>query len=435
MILSSVVCVWFAIGGVVSVAGRATAVETGFGLGFCRVPDCNGDGVDEIAVTDRGNQRVLVLCPKRGDMITEIRGLEGIWDGRGLVGTIAIGPSVLGLVVREPGADYQVLSLPDGSSSGALDGGDGFIEGLAISDRDDLKHVFLSRSVEVDPHDVKGLERYTFRLLSSVSSEPLSEYVVETLHAGAACVAGDLNDDGWTDFVVAHQGSAIASEGGDPVSRIELVAVSGAMGAVLYKVRLPGGRPRSIVEVSVTGDVDGDGVVDLLLLTCERSGRTVLALSGADGALVKRIQVEGATGVHVVGDVDGDQCNDLAFTNAHMPIGERNVVDLHSSRSGDWIYRIESPGAPEGDIFDLDSFGCEVCRVNDIDGDGVDDLVIGANSITTCCSDWLASFSGRTGKLIKQLRARDYVGVRNTESGPLSPRAPRRGSSEGPHDR
>lgn len=74
-----------------------------------------------------------------------------------------------------------------------------------------------------------------------------------------------------------------------------------------------------------------------------------------------------------LGDVDGDGCDDLAFGLPHAdPNGPSSgAVRVVSGRTGQLLYELHGETAG-------DAFGSSVARCVDVQGDGIDDLAIGA---------------------------------------------------------
>ncbi len=149
-------------------------------------------------------------------------------------------------------------------------------------------------------------------------------------------------------------------------------------------------------SVAAAGDVDGDGVGDLLVgsphdgTNGADAGR-VLVASGADGSTL--LEVLGAAAgdrlgasVAGLGDVDGDGHDDIA---AGAPGAD--TVLVVSGGGGQVLLTLT--GAAGG------GFGHAVSGVGDLDGDGANDLVVGApfESPAGAASGAAHGFSGATG--------------------------------------
>lgn len=138
-------------------------------------------------------------------------------------------------------------------------------------------------------------------------------------------------------------------------------------------------------DVECLGDIDADGVADLACsaVFTDPGGITdagsVFVYSGASGALIRRHDGAFASGrygwaVANLGDLDGDSVPDYAIGAPEAEEGgvpDSGSVHFHSGASGALIDRVD--GAEWGD-----RLGRMVARVADLDGDGVDEVAVGA---------------------------------------------------------
>ena len=175
------------------------------------------------------------------------------------------------------------------------------------------------------------------------------------------------------------------------------------------------------ISVSSAGDVNGDGIDDLIVgaiggddggsnageayvifgrttgFGVDVSGRRVIdltSLSASDGFIIQGDAANDAAGrsVSSAGDVNGDGIDDLIVganggddggslageayvifgrtTGFGVDVGGRQVIDLTSLSASDGFII-------QGDVA-LDQGGYSVSSAGDVNGDGIDDLIVGA---------------------------------------------------------
>jgi len=185
----------------------------------------------------------------------------------------------------------------------------------------------------------------------------------------AVDVLSDLDGDGVPELVV---GAPLAAPGGQ-------VSVLATEGTVHWQVAGAAGE-RFGHAVAVLGDVDGDGIEDVAVgapLAANAAGQVrgrVDVLCGSDGSLLYSIlgmlgNDELGFAVCALGDVDGDGVDDLAV-GAPGALGERGYVRGYSGVDG--AFRFARFGQ-----FSSERFGHSLTGMDDVDGDGVGDLVAG----------------------------------------------------------
>lgn len=170
--------------------------------------------------------------------------------------------------------------------------------------------------------------------------------------------AGDVNGDGFDDLIIGAQGAATAGYnageayvvfgsgsgfGSDVGGRqvIDLTTLSAAQGFVIQGDSL---GDRAGISVSTAGDVNGDGLADLI----------VGAHFGDDGGS------EAGEAYVVFGSASGFGTD----------VGGRQVIDLTTlSAAQGFIIQGDTAG---------DFAGFSVCDAGDVNGDGFDDIIVGA---------------------------------------------------------
>ena len=231
--------------------------------------------------------------------------------------------------------------------------------------------------------------------------------------SGAVSAAGDINGDSYADFFIGAQGypeghfkgRSYVVFGGPRVGSSGFVALSNLNGANGFKLDGENDTDYSGWSVSTAGDIDGDGYADLLIGahgSGNRTGRSyvvfggpevgssgVIALSSLNGPNGFRLDGENigddsGCSVSTVGDINGDGYPDLivgaqyygnnigrSYVVFGSPrVGSSGVVAL-SNLDGSDGFKID--GENNGDYS-----GFTVGMAGDINGDGHDDVLIGA---------------------------------------------------------
>lgn len=232
---------------------------------------------------------------------------------------------------------------------------------------------------------------------------------------GSVSGAGDVNGDGFDDLIIG----AFQAERGGAANAGESYVVFGAQGgfgATLDVSTLDGSNgfrldgidveDASGISVASTGDINGDGFDDLIIgafkadaggnadagesyVVFGRRGGFAPAiglefLDGTDGFRIEGIATNDLSGSSVsgAGDVNGDGIDDLIIGapransfrgESYLIFGEPNgygpVLDLSALGSGGFVFY-------EADFGDFS--GTAVSSAGDVNGDGFDDLLIGA---------------------------------------------------------
>ncbi|RIK79864.1 MAG: hypothetical protein DCC68_12120 [Planctomycetota bacterium] len=233
--------------------------------------------------------------------------------------------------------------------------------------------------------------------------------------------AGDVNNDGFADVVVGAHNATIAGRtqsgetyvvfgaaSGIPAS-VDAAALNGTNG---FRIRGAEAFDRSGFSVRTAGDVNGDGVDDLILGSFDTAqtagldqvgqayvvfGRTTAFPSVIDLASMGSsvgFQIRGAAAfdkagwaVSAAGDVNGDGIGDVlvgapeASPNGNVRSGQAYVVFGRTTGFGTLVTLASLTGA-NGFVINGaaigDYAGASLSSAGDVNGDGFDDILIGA---------------------------------------------------------
>jgi hypothetical protein len=184
---------------------------------------------------------------------------------------------------------------------------------------------------------------------------------------------GDLDGDGFGDFGVG------AARGG-PNGEGEFTVYSGATGNVLWTVYGETQGDLFAETAGSIGDADGDAVSDVAISAIGYSkqftaqGR-VYVYSGRSGALLWTF--DGLFPFEVLGKLSSSgriDFNHDGFADIAIGSPRRNACDVYSGSTGTLLY--EFRGSAENGWPEF--LGWSLSPVGDFDGDGIDDILIGA---------------------------------------------------------
>ncbi len=186
---------------------------------------------------------------------------------------------------------------------------------------------------------------------------------------------GDIDGDGANDYVV---GAPTNGAGGTNAGRAYVY--SGATGQLVYTFTgAPGQRFGTALDAA--GDVNGDGVGDIVVGGPSAGSGRAVVYSGADGTVIWDLPGENAgdgfgTAVGRLGDTNGDGFDDFLVTAPGHDSGVSNSGRVYVISGVDGSTLATKNSLVGG------QFGSSVGGVGDLTGDGVPDFGVGAPGAT-----------------------------------------------------
>ena len=216
---------------------------------------------------------------------------------------------------------------------------------------------------------------------------------------------GDLNHDGFPDIAVGVPGKNIPDEESPAIGVVYIF--SGSDGSLLRTLNHPlqEVNARFGSAIANAGDIDGDGVTDLVIGAPGRSEAFVF--SGRTGTLIFSvtspvIEQQPSFGTAVAGgkDLDGDGTPDFAV-GAPLQKNSRGGVFVYNGSDGTLrrSLRVRSPQT-------FARFGAAVHLSNDLTGDGRPDILVGVPDQDVngqVNAGEVLIFNGRSGRLFQTL--------------------------------
>jgi RTX calcium-binding nonapeptide repeat (4 copies)/FG-GAP repeat len=317
---------------------------------------------------------------------------------------------------------FLINGIAPGDFSGYSVSGAGDINGDGISD-------IIIGAIAADPNGLSSGESYVifgssqgFQPIINLSSlDGRNGFKINGIAAGdqlgySVSNAGDVNGDGIQDLIVgANRANPNGNDSGQSYvifgSRNSFAASfspSSLNGTNGFKINGIAVGDRSGTSVSRAGDINGDGVGDLVIgarsadpngndsgqsyvVFGKRGGNSDMELStlnGSNGFIINGVAPGDNSGVSVnrAGDINGDGISDLIIGasranpngnssgQSYVLFGSRqgfgNVIEL-STLNGSNGFTIDGISAD-------DRFGYASTSAGDINGDGIDDIIIGS---------------------------------------------------------
>lgn len=394
-----------------SISGGLAPLVDGdeFGFAVASIGDVNGDGIGDVVVgaplddtggTDRGAIYILLLKAD-GTVLNQRKIASGTSGfGIGLDNFDAFGSAVVSLGDVDGNGIVDLLVGAPGDDDGAVNAGSVWVVKLK-PDATVLSYTKISATQGGLPSGLTSSDAF----------------------GGSVTVLGDLDGDSALDLAVGAPGSDAAGFGS---GEVWILFMNPGAATVKSTTRLHGATPNLGFAPGTTsfgtavcgiGDVDQDGILDLAVGAPlddtggpSNRGAIYLLHLAVDGKVTSHSKVAQGLGgfagtidtqsrfgssITKTGDLDEDGIDDL-IVGAPWSSG---VV------GGFWVLFLDAAGGVGGEQLvsptsgDLggsfvlgDHFGGAVASLGDINGDGIDDLLVGADGLDAGGVDRGAAF-------------------------------------------
>lgn len=356
-----------------------------FGYSVATIGDLNNDGVPDVVVTGEfySDGAVFVIFMEASGKVNSAQKISASY----------------GSFPYSTFGEVTVASLGDLD----LDG----VEDIAIGTYyDSDQEGVVSGAVYILNLRSDGQVKSAQKISASYGSFPYS--LAEKDYFGSALASvGDLNDDGVVDIVVGAKGD---DDGGAEAGAMYVLfmqsdgqvksaqKISNSYGDFPYELDLYSNFPSGLASL---GDLDGDGVPDIAAGQIydddggASTGAVYVLFMQPDGKVKSSSKISNSYGnfpyqlegysyfgysvTAIFGDINGDGINDIAVGAPSDGGGGVHIVFMRSDGQVEGAQKISNsygnfPYSLEDDYY----FGSSLSSGEDFDGDGVNELIVGA---------------------------------------------------------
>jgi len=397
--------------------GPTLVNEDHFGDSVANIGDLDGDGVNDLAVgaiyddeggADRGAVHILFMN-SNGSVKETVEINESTDNFPTLVNEDRFGDSVANIGdLNGDGVNDLAVGAPNDDTK---PNGDGFAEhGNRNWDAGAIYILFMNSN-----GSVKETVKIDSETLDDIGDTAIGEG--DGFGHGIANI-GDLDNNGKNDIAVG----AMLDDGiGSNRGAVHILFMADANdGSVESTVEINGSTPNGPTlangywfggSVANIDDLNGDGVNDLAVgvnLDSDvgnKRGAVHIIFMNTDGSVVSTVEINDdtangptladndrfGTGVANMGDLDGDGVNDLAVGarlddiksdgtdgGANWNAGAVHIMFMNKGGSVKSTVEINDSTANGPTLGTGDTFGTSMANIGDLDGNGINDLAVGA---------------------------------------------------------
>lgn len=350
-----------------------------------RVGDVNGDGVPDLAVASRDRdrpERVWILSGKDGGRLLELTGRApgdrfgsqlvevGDWDRDGAADVLVVARPRPAANAPGPVGYRRVVSGRSGQTLAEFPGSDP-VGGSRDLDGDG--HVDLLLVLEsVDTHStsiVVRSSRDNSDLIRVPGHTPNAR--ADALMVEALAWIDDIDGDGRADFATARSRGLQGAQVDGVNVTYEWMAISGRTGRALWRTPQDAQSTVRASQLARIGDTNADGIGELVGVVEDGWLRLLDGKSGSirwTRTLPRHVLYSLGSSLDRVGDVDRDGVEDCVIGANESFFFDAGLCELVSGKTGEIIRALPEDA----------NFGFDACGLGDVNGDGVPDFAVGA---------------------------------------------------------